>query len=57
MKKIDYAVFLASHLYGCPIDMMPETHKEVRAYMRLSKAELKLKFDAIEQPTTDKDAE
>ena len=47
MKKIDYAVAIVAWLYKAPIDMIPETHKEVRAYMRLTKDELRIKFCSL----------
>jgi len=49
MKKIDMAIFVVAELYQAPIDMIPETHKEVRVYMRLSKETLQLKFNNIDK--------
>ena len=43
MNKIDMAIMLTAHIYGAPISMIPKTHKEVKAYMRLAKSELELK--------------
>jgi len=47
LTKKEMAVYIVSHLYKAPIHMIPETHKEVRAYMRLTYEELFIKFEAI----------
>jgi len=58
MNKIDMAIMLTAYIYGAPISMIPKTHKEVKAYMRLAKSELKLKTKYLDtQPITTRDGQ
>ena len=43
MNKLEMAREIMAVLYAVPVDMISDDHKDIRGYMRLSKADLELK--------------